>query len=212
MLINRDRQKLAADLVKYPFRNVLDIGCDFDIPLRQYLPKEINYTGIDFAKSELKEVTECNLENGISLPDKSFDVVFAIEVLEHLENIHFVFEEIMRVAKNEIIIALPNMNHWIYRIKHLFGIKLIEKYTFYPEKHPDRHRWFPTHKASIAFVRHNSNDCKIEMGYGIYPYKRLEFLGKIDTFFSRFFPELFVYTDFFRIDLINDQKKLCRKK
>ena len=86
--------------------------------------------------------------------------------------------------------------------------KLIEKYTFYPENriNMDRHRWFPTHNASIKFVKHNSNGCEVQIGYGIYPYNRMKFLGKIDALFSRFFPELFVYTSFFNIDLTNKDK------
>lgn len=95
-------------LIKYPFESILDVGCDKKI-LKEYLPKHIKYQGIDFQDAE--EVKGCDLEKGIPYPDNSFDVVVSLHTLEHTENIHFLFKELIRVARKEVIIALPNAFH-----------------------------------------------------------------------------------------------------
>lgn len=204
-----NRQKIAADLIKKSFRSVLDIGSDIDTPLREFLPSDIEYQGLDFL-GETEDVKKWDLEKGLPFEDKSYDVVFAIESLEHLENIHFMLEEIKRVARNEIVIALPNMNHWIYRIRHLLGQEILLKYKLYNNAEEwvskwrqglgDRHRWFTIRKQSIEFIRINAKGYKIEMGHHFYPYKRVRFLRTIDKLLSKIFPELFVYTIYFHLE------------
>jgi SAM-dependent methyltransferase len=51
-----------------------------------------------------------NLDSLDRLPfeDSSFDVACAFDVLEHLEHFHLVNEEMFRVARNYILVALPN--------------------------------------------------------------------------------------------------------
>lgn len=194
-----NRQKLAANLIKHSFKSVLDLGCGYSTPLRKYLPAGIEYQGID--SDEGQDIKVCNLEKGLSfLKDNSYDIVFAIEVLEHLDNIHFVFEEVKRVARKEIVIALPNMNHWIYRIRHLLGHRIITKYKFYSRPPKDRHRWLPIYKEAIDFMRENTKEYKMEIAHHFYPYRRLKFLKVIDKFLSKIFPELFVYTIYFHLE------------
>lgn len=208
MLKSQNRYKLAVSLPEHEFRNVLDLGCG-DGKLRDDLPKGIQYQGLDLREG--KGIISHNLEKGIPFGDKSSDVIFALEVLEHLENIHFVFEEMLRVARNEMIISLPNMFHWSHRLRYFFGKIPMIKYTFYPQKqaniHLDRHRWLPSHESSVEFIKFNAKGRKTEVFYGIYPYKRFKFFGEIDSFLSRFFPNLFVYTSFFRVDLIDKYSK-----
>jgi len=209
MISGYNRQKIAVSLIRHPFKSVLDLGCGRNTPLREYLPKDIKYCGIDNEKGQ--NIKVWSMEEGLPfLKNNSYDVVFAIEVLEHLENIHFVFEEIKRVAKNEIVIALPNMNHWIYRIRHLLRHEILLKYKLYKNTDEwtskwkqgpkDRHRWFTIRKQSIEFVRTNAKEYKIEIGHHFYPYKRLKFLKVIDKFLSKIFPELFVYTIYFHLE------------
>ena len=51
-----------------------------------------------------------NLDSLEALPfeDGSFDVVCAFDVLEHLEKFHLLNEEMLRVAKDHVLISLPN--------------------------------------------------------------------------------------------------------
>ncbi len=51
-----------------------------------------------------------NLDTLTKLPfdDSSFDVACAFDVLEHLENFHLLNEEMFRVAKEYVLISLPN--------------------------------------------------------------------------------------------------------
>ncbi len=96
--------------------------------LKNFIKKDVKYQGIDYKDSN--EVVGHNLENGIPFDDKSFDIVFALDVLEHVENIHFLFDEIIRVSKDEAIIALPNMSYWKFRLRFLKGKDISKKYIF----------------------------------------------------------------------------------
>ena len=51
-----------------------------------------------------------NLDTLQRLPfdDASFDVVCAFDVLEHLENFHLLNDEMFRVARDYVLISLPN--------------------------------------------------------------------------------------------------------
>jgi len=44
----------------------------------------------------------------LSFNDNAFDVVTALEVLEHIPNAKLAFKEIIRVAKSQVIISVPS--------------------------------------------------------------------------------------------------------
>jgi len=129
---------VAARFAEYLNESVLDVGC-FEAPLRNLLPSTA-YTGIDMAGNP--DIT-LNLESIDRLPfeDNSFMSVLCIDVLEHLDNLHFMFDELARVSKRYLIIALPNC--WndarkpIGRGKGKFG-----HYGLPLHKPEDRHKWF----------------------------------------------------------------------
>jgi Methylase involved in ubiquinone/menaquinone biosynthesis len=94
--------------------NIIDIGCgegfvinNLDFP---------NTTGVDISRSALKiakkKNPDCNLCSGsiynISFKEKSFDLVIATEVLEHLERPELALKEIRRITKNYCILSVPN--------------------------------------------------------------------------------------------------------
>ncbi|HEY3360714.1 MAG TPA: class I SAM-dependent methyltransferase [Methanosarcina sp.] len=94
--------------------NIIDIGCgegfvinNLDFP---------NTTGIDISRSAIKiakkKNPDCNLCSGsiynISFKEKSFDLVIATEVLEHLERPELALKEIRRITKNYCILSVPN--------------------------------------------------------------------------------------------------------
>ena len=117
-----------------------------------------------------------NLDTIKKLPfdNKSFDTILALDVLEHLENFHFIFEEILRVSKKYVIISLPNS---LQEIFHIFLNKkkndenesgFYSKFYGLPLKTPsDRHRWFLTISDIERFFEINSklNDYKFEILY-----------------------------------------------
>jgi SAM-dependent methyltransferase len=117
---------------------VLDVGC-FAAPLRDLL-SAATYTGIDRAGNP--DIT-LDLERIERLPfdDGTFKCVLCIDVLEHLDNLQVIFDELVRVSKQYIIISLPNC--WcdarrpLGRGKGHFG-----HYGLPLQKPQDRHKWF----------------------------------------------------------------------
>lgn len=146
MRVNRVKFQKRIDRVQYMVDNfkdyltgkVLDVGCD-EAYLRHLLP-ECEYTGIDINGNPDIKV---NLENIEKLPfdDNYFDSVICSDVLEHIDNLHFVFGELIRVAKKYIVISLPN--NWVNARRPIQkGRGTIGHYglPIYPTK--DRHKWF----------------------------------------------------------------------
>ena len=98
-------QFIAARLHGYITGKILDVGCD-EAHLKSLLSLQ-DYVGIDVGgKPDLL----LNLERIDRLPfaDDSFDCVICCEVLEHLDNLYFIFAELVRVSRRYLIISLPN--------------------------------------------------------------------------------------------------------
>jgi len=128
---------------------VLDVGCDKAV-LRKLLP-HLDYTGTDVLGNP---DVRLNLEEIDRLPfdDGAFDCVVCSDVLEHLDNFHHIFGELIRVTKKHIIISLPN--NWanarrpIERGKGSFG-----KYGLPIDPPQDRHKWFFNLSEANDFVK-----------------------------------------------------------
>jgi 2-polyprenyl-3-methyl-5-hydroxy-6-metoxy-1,4-benzoquinol methylase len=191
-----DRFNKALELIENKdYLTVLDLGCRDKI-LKDFLKNDIKYTGVDYDNDD--EVIAHNLENTLPFEDSSFDIVFALDVLEHVENIHLLLDEVIRVSKREIIIALPNMYYWKFRLRYLKGKDISDKYLFTENTILDRHRWITSHDSSVRFIESNTKDYKIKIKLGFYQYKS-NILKFIDKFFSKRYPNLFSYTIFFHI-------------
>lgn len=191
-----DRFIKAVEMISNEqYQTILDIGCR-DKELKKYLKEGTLYQGIDFKDDD--EVLAHNLENGIPFSDNSFDVVFALDVLEHVENIHFLFSEVLRVSKTEAIVALPNMSYWKFRLRYLKGKDISDKYVLPSKKILDRHRWLTSYKSSKSLIQNLSGNSKIEEKKYYYQYTS-KVLKWIDLRMSKNFPNLFVYATLFKI-------------
>ena len=191
-----DRFIKAVEMISNEqYLTILDIGCR-DKELKKYLKEGTLYQGIDFKDDD--EVLAHNLENGIPFSDNSFDVVFALDVLEHVENIHFLFSEVLRVSKTEAIVALPNMSYWKFRLRYLKGKDISDKYVLPSKKILDRHRWLTSYKSSKSLIQNLSGNSKIEEKKYYYQYAS-KVLKWIDLRMSKNFPNLFVYATLFKI-------------
>jgi len=152
---------------------ILDVGCD-NAQLKIILPPHIIYTGIDAAG--MPDIL-FDLDSGKNLPfeNKSFDLVFCSEVLEHLESIHFIFDELCRVSGKYVLLSLPNAIADISSYLHgniysdtieknkKFG-RYVKFYGLPLDKPFDRHRWFFSTEEAVEFVKYRTakNNCKIE--------------------------------------------------
>lgn len=137
---------------------ILDVGAD-ELHLRAYLPTGVDYVGIGLgANPELQQV---DLERDqVPFPDGSFDCVMCLDVLEHVENIHAIFDELCRVSRKWVIISLPNCYLGIteYARSGPFkgGPKNMKFYGLPDERESDRHKWFFSSKEAATFIAHRA--------------------------------------------------------
>ena len=122
---------------------ILDVGAD-ECGLREFLPKGTEYIGIGLGGSVDLEI---DLEKEkLPYADNSFDCVLCLDVLEHFDNVHQVFDDLCRVTRKYLIISLPNP--WSSFISMLWGgyykhtIRPMKFYNLPADTPQDRHKWF----------------------------------------------------------------------
>ncbi len=138
---------------------ILDVGCDRAV-LREFVGAEL-YTGID--RSEEADIRH-DLQSGGPLPfaDSSFDTVVCTDVLEHLDNLHDVFKEIVRVGKKNLVISLPNnWNAARRRLERGFGS--FKHYGLPLDPPADRHRWFFSYEEARDFFLGQAERCDLKV-------------------------------------------------
>lgn len=126
--------------------SVLDVGCD-RAGLRNHVSGR--YHGVDRTPEADEEL---DLEGGLPYADRSFDTVVALDVLEHLDSAHDVRDELFRVADKMVVIGLPNLYEWRFRVAYSRGLPPSGKYEFPPDAPEDRHRWITSLESSRQFV------------------------------------------------------------
>lgn len=144
----RDKLAMAGRILShYKPDSILDLGCDTR-ELNHFLRCH-RYVGLDISGSP-DVVVDLNL--GLPFRDRTFDMVIAFDVLEHLQDIHFVFDEMLRVSSKYVVVGLPNMYEWHFRVLFLVGKRLSGKYGLAPDKPMDRHTWVFSLREARAFV------------------------------------------------------------
>lgn len=177
---------------------VLDIGCR-DKVFKKYLEGNFKYIGIDFNPNDpisleaSNEIINHNLETG--LPENTdYDIINALDVLEHVENIHELLHDIFSRSKKKISIALPNMGYYKFRLNFFFKGEISGKYIFHDKKIYDRHRWLPNYQSIFKFIDSNK-----PIGWNV---KKFDFIAErkrnfisyyLEKFLSKIFPKIFVY-------------------
>ena len=111
--------------------SILDAGCGEGFTLR-YLNIN-NANGVDISKSAIKIAKslnpKCKFKEGsiykLPFEKNSFDLVMALEVLEHLEEPQKAIDEVKRVSKRYCIFSVPN-EPW-FRMMNLLRCKNISR-------------------------------------------------------------------------------------
>lgn len=107
--------------VKIPFikqyipqdvQSIIDIGCGNGI-ITNELAKSHQVTGVDISEEALQYVNTTKIAAAcydIPVSEKSFDLVFSSEMLEHLpgEVLHKTVAEFKRLSKKYILVTVPN--------------------------------------------------------------------------------------------------------
>jgi hypothetical protein len=129
--------------------SVLDVGCR-SRELRDALPKEtVNYLGVDLRPPA--DVVG-SVETGLPFDSASSDTVIALDVLEHTDNIYNSFAELCRVARNHVLLALPNSYEISGRKRFLLGQRISGKYGLPTDPPNDRHRWIFSFNEALRFT------------------------------------------------------------
>ena len=133
---------------------VVDIGCrnrEFEHALA---PRAVSYLGLDLSHGA---DAVADLGAGLPFPDETADVVVALDVLEHTDDIHHSFSELCRVARRHIVLSLPNQYEagarWMaVRGRHSgkWGLPLAPR--------RDRHRWLFTLREAHEFCEHAARE------------------------------------------------------
>lgn len=104
-------------------KSILDIGCGHGVYGRELVKKGYEYTGIeankDYAAEACKHVKAFHMRaEKLDFPDKSFDTVIMLEVLEHLEDPYTALTEIKRVARQNLVVSVPNVGPMVDCVEH----------------------------------------------------------------------------------------------
>jgi len=184
--------------------SLIDLGCR-TMDLKSLLSTCRKYTGTDFVSG--KDVIACDLENPLPFNSKEFDVVCALDVLEHVDRIHSAVSEIKRIAKSSIIISLPNIAHWSFRLRFLLKGELSGKYNFHSAPTIDRHRWVTNYDQSRKFINDNFSDYAINFIDIIPERGRTRLISTpLENLLSKYFPNTFIYGLIAVVDLTKRKK------
>ena len=150
---------VATRFNEYLNESVLDVGC-FEAPLRDLLCSA-SYTGIDITG---RPDLNINLERIDRLPfaDSTFTCVLCVDVLEHLDNLHTIFAEIVRVSDRFIIISLPNC--WCDARRPLErGKGHFCHYGLPLHKPEDGHKWFFSLTEARQFIEGKAGELHLSI-------------------------------------------------
>lgn len=113
---------------------LLDVGFE-DIQVTRVMqrfvqPLDITLVDIDFmrvggAKAAGYKAFECDVsQSPLPFPDRTFDVVYMSEVIEHLVDPDYAIQELSRVLmpNGRIVMTTPNLASWYNRLLLMIGI------------------------------------------------------------------------------------------
>lgn len=138
-------------------KTALDIGCRDG-----YWSERLKEKGYEVAALDIEpyypEATKHDVEQGLPFADKSFDLIWCTEVIEHLRRPEFLLREIDRALKpgGRAILTTPNSDWWFYKIARLWG------WTPQKLQNPDHKQFF-----SEAAIRKIASQYEL---YGYFPY------------------------------------------
>jgi len=139
----------ARRFARYLSGKVLDVGCH-EAVLRRLRP-DLHYTGVD-VRGAPDVVLDLETTERLPFPDAAFDTVVCIDVLEHLDALHRTFDEMVRVMRRYLLLALPNC--WVNaRTRIERGRGAIKHYGLPAEGPSDRHKWFFSLSEAADFCR-----------------------------------------------------------
>lgn len=133
-------------------RKLLDVGCGIGTISLELQQKGFEVRGVDFSRVGVGKCLEKGLDaicsdvdkDGLAFADKSFDVVWAGDVIEHVFDPIFLFEEMARVLKDDgrILLTVPNNFNFRQRRKLFFSGKSIQSGVYKKSGQCKHHTFF----------------------------------------------------------------------
>jgi hypothetical protein len=149
---------------------ILDIGADQGF-LRSYLPEESEYITVGL---EPHHDVQIDLEKPIPIEDNSYDCVLCLDVLEHIENVHQLFDDLCRITRRYLVVSLPNA--WrgflgLLRYGYYSADRPMKFYNLPVDPPKDRHRWFfsPSEARNFLETRGGRNGMEVLQADQIQP-------------------------------------------
>lgn len=143
---------------------ILDVGCGTGVNATYFRDMGHEVFGIDISDVAISKFMQngfdgcvCNVADGIPKDDGLFDIVYASDVIEHIDNVDGFLSELYRVLKKngKLVLSTPNSAFWPYRLTALMGKTLTEV------QHPGHVRFFS--KKSLCKKIKDNGFKEIEM-------------------------------------------------
>lgn len=135
----------------HPDLRVVDIGAR-DASLKDLCPVSSRYLSIDLCQNKSSSI---DIVADASQLDYSFiessDAIFALDVLEHVDDMHGLMRRLFESSASHFVFCFPNTGFIKYRLNYLlFGTLPGNKYRIVgTSSRIDRHRWLT---PSLRFV------------------------------------------------------------
>lgn len=172
-------------------KKVLDLGSRDQI-LKKFLPDNFIYTGVDIMQNKYNDNILMDLNKKILFEDNSYDYVFCLDIMEHLDDPISFLKESYRICSKKIFIVLPNIAYYEKRISFLLSGDLGNKYHFSGNKFEDRHKWFTNYFLISKFFKKNSVNYEI---YNINKTRnKLKFIMYLEKILSKLMPNVFSWS------------------
>jgi len=194
---------IQKKLKKYENENfkIIDLGARNQI-LKNFIPKNFLYKGVDKFKNDNDNLI-INLDNGFDNLGNNYDIVFALDIIEHTNDPYNFIKNCMNLSKNLIYLVIPNAAYYSFRFNFLIKGELTNKFHFSGKSNDDRHKWFTNYKNTKKFLTQFQNDLySIKLEKILKNRNKLKFLYYIEKLLSKFLPNLFSWSF-----LITFQKK-----
>src|SRR5678816_4523611 len=99
--------------LKHGGQSILDLGCGYGAYSLALMKQGRTCVGCDVNQQYLKIALAGGLpvaaaEGPLPFPDKSFDTVLLLEVIEHVPPIEAILKEAFRVARRNVLVTVPN--------------------------------------------------------------------------------------------------------
>lgn len=133
-------------------KKLLDVGCGIGTIALELRNRGFQVTGIDFSEVAINKCLQHGLDavvsdvdkDGLKFSDNSFDIVWAGDIIEHVFDPIFLFEEIYRVLKNNgsLLMTVPNNFPLSKRLKLCLSGKSVQSNIYRRLRQCKHHTFF----------------------------------------------------------------------